>query len=450
MMGPTQSEVTAFLEEGRKTQRLKGHKNIVEVYDTFQEGSDAFIVMEFVEGSSLDAIFKERAFKDGWIATDEALDYFRQILEGLVFAHSGGLLHRDVKPSNILLSKLGVIKVVDFGLAKPMPFGKSISTHVAPGFAGTGTQPYMSFEQANGKEVDQQSDIFSAGIVGYILFSGSHPFNHPSAAHPIVELIKEVRFNCKDLAPRLDLPENVRKAVMRMLRKEKAERYHSIYEPLAELTRANLAVCSECSSSNPVGSNFCNQCGKNLKAPVAPKAAATERVALSAAELTDEGFELTKTGRWEDAIAKYQEAIKLNPKYGRAFSNLGFALNKIGDHDRAIEFLMRGIDVTSDENILHRLHDTLGFALSNLKRFDEAIDSFGEAITLNPNNPRPLYHRAESKAQMANYKPQDSLDRKLIYRSALDDVEGVLSLDPEFFPALRLRDRLVANLGFGR
>ncbi|HEV2112750.1 MAG TPA: serine/threonine-protein kinase, partial [Terriglobales bacterium] len=175
MMGPTQSEVTAFLEEGRKTQRLKGHKNIVEVYDTFQEGSDAFIVMEFVEGSSLDAIFKERAFKDGWIATDEALDYFRQILEGLVFAHSGGLLHRDVKPSNILLSKLGVIKVVDFGLAKPMPFGKSISTHVAPGFAGTGTQPYMSFEQANGKEVDQQSDIFSAGIVGYILFSGSHP-----------------------------------------------------------------------------------------------------------------------------------------------------------------------------------------------------------------------------------------------------------------------------------
>ncbi|MGH9545425.1 MAG: serine/threonine-protein kinase [Terriglobales bacterium] len=117
-------EKNAALEEGRHAARLKGHKNIVEIYDVFEQSGEVFLVMEYVDGPSLDAVFKEHALKGTWLSTQDALDYLRQMLEGLVFAHSSGLIHRDVKPSNILISKLGVVKLADFGIAKAMPFTK--------------------------------------------------------------------------------------------------------------------------------------------------------------------------------------------------------------------------------------------------------------------------------------------------------------------------------------
>src|SRR5262249_14719176 len=159
----TDNEVNAILAEGKNAARLKGHKNIVEVYDVFTEGTEPFLVMEYVDGPSLDRLFKEHALKGTWFPTDEALDYLREILEALVFAHSSGLIHRDIKPSNILISSLGVVKLADFGIAKPMTFaGLTPTIGGDAGFAATGSQTFMSFEQSRGEDLDQRTDIFSA------------------------------------------------------------------------------------------------------------------------------------------------------------------------------------------------------------------------------------------------------------------------------------------------
>ncbi len=432
-------EIKAVLEEGRNAARLKGHRNIVEVYDVLEDQGEAFLIMEYVDGPSLDTLFKEHALKGTWIPTDEALDYLRQILEGLVFAHSSGLIHRDVKPSNILISKLGVVKLADFGIAKPMPFSKPATVGGAePGFAATGSQTFMSFEQSRGEQLDQRTDIFSAGIVGYLLLTGRHPFNHPSGAFSIFDLIRESSYSCQDIPARPDLPESVRKAAMKMLAKDRTLRYHSVYEPLAELTRGSSQVCPDCATQNPVGFNFCGQCGGSLRtksslsqpAPTPQVSSALPEQAQSPAMLTDAGFELTKTGDWEGAIRLYRAAIESDGTYGRAFSNLGYALNRLGRYDEAIRVLGDGIKATTDSNVLHRLYDTRGFARSNLKRFVEAIEDFSQALELNDRNPRVYYHRAESAAQMGDV------------RMAYDDVFTTLGLDPDFVPAIRLKERL--------
>ncbi len=299
-------EKNAVLEEGRHAARLKGHRNIVEIYDVMEEAGEIFLVMEYVDGPSLDAVFKQHALKGTWVSTQDALDYLRQILEGLVFAHSSGLIHRDVKPPNILISKLGVVKLADFGIAKPMPFTKPPTVGASEiGLAATGSQSFMSFEQARGEQLDQRTDIFSAGIVGYLLLTGRHPFNHPSGVFSIFDLIHESSYSCQELSARSDLPESVRRAVTKMLTKDRSLRYHSVYEPLAELTRGSSQICPECATQNAIGSNFCGQCGSSLRTKssttIGPKNTTSSTISQSPATLTDAGFERTKVGDWEGA-----------------------------------------------------------------------------------------------------------------------------------------------------
>ena len=430
---PNAEDVSRVLEEAQNTLRLRGHRNIVEVYETFEESGEAFIVMEFVDGSTLETIFREHVLRGTWIAVDEGIDLFKQLLEGLVFAHSSGLIHRDIKPSNILISKLGVLKVADFGIAKQMTFAPAPLADPRTNFAGTGTQFYMSFEQSRGETLGQRSDIFSAGIIGYLLFTGKHPFNHSSAAFSVFELIREKGFSCAEVPPQPGLPDSVRKAVMKMLTKDKALRYHSIYDPLGELTKENSQTCSNCSSPNPVASNFCGQCGFILKAK--PEIPSTEQKLSrtkdrTAGQLTDEGFDLTREDDWESAMKKYREALEIDPEYARAHANLGFALNRFGKYTEAIDVLSKGLKFTNDANLRHRLFDNRGFAKSNLKDFGGAIDDFSDAIKLNDHNPRVLAHRAESFAQLGDLE------------GAYDDVTKALELDPGFWGALRLKQRL--------
>lgn len=214
-------ELTRILDEASKTAKVKGHRNIVEMYEVFEQEGEGFLVMEYVDGTTLDDLIKQHIRAGTWFDLDDAVDIFRQILEGLVFAHSSGLYHRDVKPSNILVSKLGGVKLVDFGLAKPMvsPALSVEDDHL--GVAWTGTPNFMSPEQANGEPLDHQTDIFSAGLVGYILLTRLHPFNHSSAVASVLELIKEPAFQCKDLPAEITkkLPEGVATALLGCSRK---------------------------------------------------------------------------------------------------------------------------------------------------------------------------------------------------------------------------------------
>lgn len=430
-LAPSSEDLARFLDEARNTARLKGHKNIVEVFDAFEDNGDGFIIMEYVDGKSLDAVLREYVLKKQWLAVDEALDYFKQLLEGLLFAHTCGVYHRDIKPSNIIVSKLGVVKLVDFGIAKPMPIVlPSQPAHIDGAFAGTGTPAFMSFEQARGEALDHHTDIFSAAIIGYLLLTGRHPFNHPSGVFNIVDLIREPAFSCDELPPIHGVKEPVRRIITRMLAKDRSQRCHSLLEPLTEITKERAQLCSRCGTENPISNKFCGECGNSLAEVIRPivlAQAGPER----ASALTDEGFELTKIGDWENAADKYRQAIQADNSYGRAFTNLGFALNRLGKFDESIKVLTKGIDACPHDRVLrHRLLDNRGFAKSNLKNFAGAIADFTEAIELNPGNPRVYYHRAESEAEIGEIE------------EAYFDTLKALELDPDFMPAQRFKARL--------
>jgi serine/threonine protein kinase len=170
-----------FAREARAASALN-HSHIVTIHDIDHASADGaecdFIVMEYVDGTSLDRVLEQRR-----LAVTEALDYAVQIASALAAAHAAGIVHRDVKPANVMLSRSGEAKLVDFGLAKlaELPSGDESAPTLSAGFrtahgAVLGTPSYMSPEQAEGRPVDSRSDVFSFGSVLYEMLTGRRPF----------------------------------------------------------------------------------------------------------------------------------------------------------------------------------------------------------------------------------------------------------------------------------
>jgi serine/threonine protein kinase len=425
-----------LIEEARATVKLGGHQNIVQVYDVIQEGDEALLVMEYVDGESLERICQRHIREGSWLEHEDAIDYFKQVLQGLVYAHQQGLSHRDIKPSNILVSSFGVVKLVDFGLAKTIEELKKQAT-VERGLAWSGTPNFMSPEQANGESMDQQSDVFSAGIVGYILLCGRHPFNHPSAVASVFELIKEPAFACSPPSGLTGRPasEQTSEVLVKMLRKNKVDRYKSALEALTDLTREPIQACSSCGAANSLSSRFCGQCGQLLK-PSKPSETTNQNLgddgdeSVSAEELTAEGFRLTQEGNWEEAIRRYREATKRDSQYGLAYTNLGYALNRVGQYSEAIKALTKAVELTPQDVHLCRIYDLRAFSKMNLKDYSGAIADFTTALSHSTDDPRIFLHRAQARAQIGE------LSR------SLQDVNRVLRLDPDNYQAIRLKRKL--------
>ena len=154
-----------FVQEAIATANSE-HPNIVSVYDFFSNNDDAFLVMSYIEGGSL-----QDRLKRGRLSLSEALRIARDILGALDFAHQRGIVHRDVKPSNILLSLDSHAYLVDFGIA--LILGKTRITRFG---ANIGTPDYMSPEQIRGGQLDHRTDVYSFGCVLYEMLTGRSPF----------------------------------------------------------------------------------------------------------------------------------------------------------------------------------------------------------------------------------------------------------------------------------
>src|ERR671935_1112129 len=158
--------VERFRREAKNAAALS-HPNIVSIYDRGEAEGTYYIAMEYLEGRSL----KELILSRGPAPLNVAIEYVRQILSALRFAHRHGIVHRDIKPHNVLVDAEGRVKVTDFGIARA---GTSQMTEAG---SIVGTAQYLSPEQARGTNVDQRSDIYSLGIVLYELLTGAVPFN---------------------------------------------------------------------------------------------------------------------------------------------------------------------------------------------------------------------------------------------------------------------------------
>lgn len=193
------------------------HENIVRVIDFGVEDECYQMVMEFVEGESLKEIL------DRWrpIHYDMALAIVHQTCRGLEHAHSKGIVHRDIKPGNLMLTKAGTVKITDFGLAK-LTQGSNVNTAAD---SILGTPLYMSPEQAFGESVDQRSDLFSLGTVLYELLTGRQPFASENYMGVIQNIIHKDIPSVRQLNP--EIPANVESLAMRALAKNREQRFQS-------------------------------------------------------------------------------------------------------------------------------------------------------------------------------------------------------------------------------
>ena len=221
--------VERFRREAKNAASLS-HPNIVSIYDRGEAEGTYYIAMEYLDGRTL----KELIVARGPAPVHLAVDYARQILAAIRFAHRHGIVHRDIKPHNVLVDGEGRLKVTDFGIARA---GTSQMTE-----AGSiiGTAQYLSPEQARGAPVDQTSDLYSVGVVLYELLTGVVPFSGDTP----VEIAMKHLSNVPEppSSKRAEIPRDLDMVVMRALAKDPSERYHSAEEMDADLRRVNRGV----------------------------------------------------------------------------------------------------------------------------------------------------------------------------------------------------------------
>jgi eukaryotic-like serine/threonine-protein kinase len=224
-----------FEREARAVAALS-HPHIVTIHEIDSaEGLD-FIVMELVQGETL-----ARALRRGPLPTAEALRIAIPLADAVAAAHAAGVVHRDLKPANVMLGRDGVVKVLDFGLAKLAhddTAGSDVRTETAgaplsrPGTVA-GTAGYMSPEQASGGEVDARSDVFSFGVLLYEMVTGRRAFPGDSSTEAIAAVLRDQPKPPGELAP--DLPRDLERIIQRCLRKEPARRFQHMADVKVEL-----------------------------------------------------------------------------------------------------------------------------------------------------------------------------------------------------------------------
>jgi serine/threonine-protein kinase len=367
-----------FTREALAAARLSGNSSIVTIYDVGEHAGRPYIVMEYLGGGSLE----QRLRDEGAQPPGRALEWLEQAASALDAAHREGVVHRDVKPANLLIDRHERIHVADFGIASAAGLGSLTETGTV-----LGTASYLSPEQAQGERTTPASDLYSLGLVAFELLTGKRPFAGKSvAAEAAAHVTGEVPSAC-EVNP--DLPRELDPVFRKALAKDPAQRFGSAAELVATLrgalddaagatsvlrvpvqrrsrllpllvvpalaaigggiAYAVLGNGSDAPRQPSVSVKTVTQQGTTVQQTVtapAPAAPATTAVSTDPAVLNDEGWSLMNQGRYEDALPLLQQAVQqldgrgdLTEAY--ASYNLGYTLLQLGRCSEAVPYLER-------------------------------------------------------------------------------------------------------------
>ncbi len=243
LVAPGRNRDSAWLQQFRREARAVGslnHPNILTIHEIGESGGVPYLATEFIDGLTMRQILAE-----GRPSVSDAIDYAIQLAGAFVTAHAANIIHRDLKPENLMVRADGLLKVLDFGLAKRIvALGKSPQETGLPASSSKyqsdpgiviGTIRFMSPEQALGKELDTRTDIFSMGIVLYELFTGALPFQGDTTSDVLAAILHAEPKPMRQIAP--EIGADVERIVFKCLRKDRGLRYQSAYNLLTDLKK---------------------------------------------------------------------------------------------------------------------------------------------------------------------------------------------------------------------
>lgn len=389
---------TRLIREAKAVARLD-HPNICAIHEVAEEDGLSFIVMQHVDGETLASRIECRP-----LDLSESLNVMAQVADALSEAHSRGIVHRDIKPQNIMITSRGQVKVLDFGLAKvvgaaeaPSGSAEPQSFWSAPGIIA-GTAPYMSPEQATGSSVDTRSDIFSLGVVLYQCIAGSLPFSGDS---PIDICNKVAHYSPpapSQLSP--NVPPELDRIVMKALAKDPSERYQSASDLSKDLRWSAGALSSEMPARR-AGVSVLGWQLKTLRRPWAVAAmvllsfafalrialpkwwpAAPHTPAPAARLLYQEGMDALRAGGYYTATKKFERAVQLDDDFALAHARLAESLAELDYLDRANRQWARVTGLLPDGAALAPV-DVLYLEAINqtlIRNFARAVESYQQIV----------------------------------------------------------------------
>jgi len=342
-----------FLREAQSMAKLN-HRNIVAVYDAGQADGFSYIIMELIQGRTLAQI------PSGELTMHVVIRHFIDLLEALSYAHDQGLVHRDVKPANVMVLGDGSVKVMDFGLSRRTSEMSSVTN------AGeiVGTIAYLSPERFLGKVADARSDLYSVGIMMYEVFTGSVPFK--SEADDLVAVIF-AHVNEPPVAPRSvnrGVPMQIERIILKLLEKDPDRRYQNareLIEELQSLIGGGPAGVSSGADATPQAQR------RAAAAAAAPDAVreALEKTFGSSTRTLNEGYSETLAGMLATRKRNYPEATRAYSSALTAFKSAG---NDLEHAKTALKFAMMIAQKNSEGDQPDR------------KEIDLAVEVLGEAL----------------------------------------------------------------------
>jgi serine/threonine protein kinase len=366
------------------------HPNVCTIFEIGTDHERPYIVMQYIQGETL-----SQRMHRGALSLAETIDIARQITSGLAEAHARGIVHRDIKPGNIMISTSGIVKVLDFGLAKSFMREANEATEViisTPGLVA-GTGPYMSPEQLLAEPLDGRSDIFSLGVVLYELASGKRPFDRGTVAATMSAILVQA-------PPPLEKSELsvLEPLIRRALEKQRDQRFptaaamHDALGAVGTTRRRARAATPSADAAQP-------------KSTRREKSPSTKRQSKSAKPAPDPAAEklcLRGRSQWNkrhpeairQAIALFQEAVDVDPLHAGSYAGLADAyvmlafLQVIPPRDVIPKARASALKAIALEPELAEPHATLGYLAATFEwDWPTAERELKEAMRLNPNYP---------------------------------------------------------------